>query len=93
MAARRVIVTRESIASPQHHHLRTLFEHIHLLRRVVLRLEGRILRHCPSLVFAGIVGLELLILSDDFILKHGALVVKHTGHLGSALHQRRNEQS
>ena len=93
VSARGVVVARESVASPQHYHLRTLFEHIHLLRRVVLRLKRGVLSHCPRLVLTRIVGLELLILCHDGVLKHGALVVKHTRHLSPALHQRRNEQS
>ena len=36
MSTRGIVVAREGIASPQHHHLWTLLEHIYLLRRVVL---------------------------------------------------------
>ena len=87
VSARGVVVAREGIASPQHHHLRTLFEHIDLLRRVVLRLERGVLCHGPCLVLTRIVGLELLVLSHYRVLKHGAFVVEYADHLGPAFHQ------
>ena len=93
VSARGVVVAREGIASPQHYHLRTLLEHVNLLRRVVLRLERGVLRHCPRLVLTRIVGLELLVLGHNRVLKHGAFVVENAGHLGPALHQRRHKQS
>ena len=93
MATRGVVMAREGIASPQHYHLRTLLEHIHLLRRVILRLKGGVLCHRPSLVLTWVVGFELFVLCDDLILEHCTFIVKHTGHLCSALHQRRNKQS
>ena len=93
VSARGVVMAREGIASPQHYHLRTLLEHIHLLRRVILRLKGGVLCHRPSLVLTWVVGFELFVLCDDLILEHCTFIVKHTGHLCSALHQRRNKQS
>ena len=91
VATRSVVMARESIASPQHHHLRTLLQHIHFLRRVILRLERSVLSHRPRLVLTRIVGLEPLVLSHNTVLKLNAFVVKHTCHFSTAFHQRRNE--
>ena len=88
VTARGVVVAREGVASPEHDHFGPLLEHVNLLRAVVLRHERCVFRHRPRLVFARIVGFELLVLRDDGVGELGALVVEDTCHLGPALHER-----